>query len=303
MKKQSPLGRGFGKGIDLLIQTEGITTGGSSSISEILLSTIHPNPEQPRTAFDEEALEELAASIRAVGVIQPITLHKTEDGQYMIISGERRFRAAKLAGKESIPAYVRTADDENIMEMALIENIQREDLNAIEIALAYQKLISDHGLTQEQLSERVGKKRATIANYLRLIKLPAEIQIGLKDRKIEMGHARALLSVNDPQTQLEIYSLILSEGLSVRSVEELARQVAQIGEHKDAPVTSVRRSAIPEYAPFREHLSRFFDAKVHLAYNQKGGGHISIPFTSPADLERLVSLLSEKTLRNSDSPS
>jgi ParB family chromosome partitioning protein len=302
MKKQSPLGRGLGKGIDLLIQTENITTGGSSSISEIVLSKIQPNPGQPRVVFEEEALEELAASIRTVGIIQPITLREDGKGNYMIISGERRFRAAKLAGKESIPAYIRTADDENIMEMALIENIQREDLNSIEIALAYQKLISDHGLTQEQLSERVGKKRATITNYLRLIKLPAEIQMGLKDRKIEMGHARALLAVDDPQTQLEIYGLILSEGLSVRSVEEIARQAAHAAEHKDTSATPAKKAPVAEYTSFREHLSRFFDTKVRLACNHKGGGHISIPFTSAADLERLVSLLSEPP-RNSGAPS
>jgi ParB family chromosome partitioning protein len=297
MKKQSPLGRGLGKGIDLLIHT-GNTPPAGSSISEIQLSRIHPNPAQPRAAFDQDALQELAASIRAVGVIQPITLRETPDGNYMIISGERRFRAAKIAGKDAIPAYLRTDADENVMEMALIENIQREDLNAIEIALAYQNLISAHGLTQEQLSERVGKKRATIANYLRLIKLPAEIQIALKDRKIEMGHARALLAVDDPQTQLEIYWLTLAEGLSVRSVEEMARQAAQ-SVHPDTPENipppPSRKASLPQYAPFRERLSRFLDAKVRLACNRNGSGHISIPFHSPDDLDRLISLFNQTT--------
>jgi ParB family chromosome partitioning protein len=303
MKKQSPLGRGLGKGIDLLIGTDNLTTAGSSSINEVAISKIQPNPDQPRVAFDEESLGELAASIRTVGVIQPITLREVEGGNYMIISGERRYRAAQLAGKEAIPAYIRTADDENIMEMALIENIQREDLNAIEIALAYQNLITVHGLTQEGLSERVGKKRATITNYLRLLKLPAEIQMGLKDKKIEMGHARALLSIEDAKTRLEIYELILSDGLSVRSVEELARQAAhpaQADENDPATPKPVRSGgATPAYVPLRDHLARFFKAKVRLTCNDKGAGHITIPFSSSDDLERLIGLL-DTLPRNSD---
>ena len=187
--KRSALGRG----LDALITMDDLKTGGSSSISEIELSKIQPNPEQPRSVFEEETLEELATSIRSLGVIQPITLKEIGPEQYMIISGERRYRASLKAGLERIPAYIKTAADENVVEMALIENIQREDLNSIEIALAYQKLIDNYGLTQEGLSERVGKKRATIANYLRLLKLPAEIQVGLKDKKIDMGHARALI--------------------------------------------------------------------------------------------------------------
>lgn len=204
-----------------------LKTGGSSSISEIELSKIQPNPEQPRSVFEEETLEELATSIRSLGVIQPITLKEIGPEQYMIISGERRYRASLKAGLERIPAYIKTAADENVVEMALIENIQREDLNSIEIALAYQKLIDNYGLTQEGLSERVGKKRATIANYLRLLKLPAEIQVGLKDKKIDMGHARALIPVDDPEIQLALYEQILAQGLSVRNVEEMVRNIAE----------------------------------------------------------------------------
>ena len=217
--KRSALGRG----LDALITMDDLKTGGSSSISEIELQKIQPNPEQPRTIFEEETLQELATSIRSLGVIQPITLREIGQEQYMIISGERRYRASLMAGLDSIPAYIKTAADENVVEMALIENIQREDLNSIEIALAYQKLIDNYGLTQEKLSERVGKKRATIANYLRLLKLPAEIQMGLKDRKIDMGHARALIPIEDPEVQLALYEQILEEGLSVRNVEEIVR--------------------------------------------------------------------------------
>ena len=191
----------LGRGLDALIAMDDLKTSGSSSINEIELSKIQPNPEQPRSVFEQEALEELAASIRSMGVIQPITLKEIGEEQYLIISGERRYRAALMAGLERIPAYIKTAADEHVVEMALIENIQREDLNSIEIALAYHKLIENYGLTQEQLSERVGKKRTTIANYLRLLKLPAEIQVGLKNKKIDMGHARALVPVEDPEVQ------------------------------------------------------------------------------------------------------
>ena len=220
MKKMT----GLGRGLDALIDTSHVDTNGSSSISEIELSKIIANPDQPRRTFDEEALQELADSIREHGVISPITLRDNGDGSYMIIAGERRFRASKLAGLERIPAYIRTAKDEQVMEWALIENIQREDLDAIEIALAYQRLMDDYNLTQERMSERVGKKRATVANYLRLLKLPAEIQVGIKERKIDMGHARAILGTPSAERQLQLYQRILREGLSVRKVEELAQE-------------------------------------------------------------------------------
>ena len=215
---------GLGRGLDALIDTSHVDTNGGSSISEIALSAIVANPDQPRRSFDEEALQELADSIREHGVISPITLRDNGDGTYMIIAGERRFRASKMAGLEQIPAYIRTAKDEQVMEWALIENIQREDLDAIEIALAYQRLMDDYNLTQERMSERVGKKRATVANYLRLLKLPAEIQVGIKEKKIDMGHARAILASPSAERQLALYQRILREGLSVRKVEELAKE-------------------------------------------------------------------------------
>ncbi|MBQ2068209.1 MAG: ParB/RepB/Spo0J family partition protein [Paludibacteraceae bacterium] len=215
---------GLGRGLDALIDTSHVDTNGGSSISEIEINAIVANPDQPRRSFDEEALQELADSIREHGVISPITLRDNGDGTYMIIAGERRFRASKIAGLERIPAYIRTAKDEQVMEWALIENIQREDLDAIEIALAYQRLMDDYNLTQERMAERVGKKRATVANYLRLLKLPAEIQVGIKEKKIEMGHARAILGCPVTERQLALYQRILREGLSVRKVEALAQE-------------------------------------------------------------------------------
>ena len=281
--KRSALGRG----LDALITMDDLKTGGSSSISEIELSKIQPNPDQPRSVFEEETLEELAVSIRSLGVIQPITLKETGTDKYMIISGERRYRASLMAGLERIPAYIKTAADENVVEMALIENIQRE-------ALAYQKLIDSYGLTQEKLSERVGKKRATIANYLRLLKLPAEIQVGLKDKKIDMGHARALLPVEDPEVQLALYEQILADGLSVRNVEEIVRggvdaaALEQAGKEKPAQ----RKPKLPEeFNLLKDHLSSFFNTKVQLVCNEKGKGKITIPFASEDELEKLIGLL------------
>ena len=288
--KRSALGRG----LDALITMDDLKTGGSSSISEIELSKIQPNPDQPRSVFEEETLEELAVSIRSLGVIQPITLKETGTDKYMIISGERRYRASLMAGLERIPAYIKTAADENVVEMALIENIQREDLNSIEIALAYQKLIDSYGLTQEKLSERVGKKRATIANYLRLLKLPAEIQVGLKDKKIDMGHARALLPVEDPEVQLALYEQILADGLSVRNVEEIVRggvdAAALEQARKEKPAQ--RKPKLPEeFNSLKDHLSSFFNTKVQLVCNEKGKGKITIPFASEDELEKLIGLL------------
>ena len=285
--KRSALGRG----LNALITMDELTTNGSSSISEIELSKIQPNPEQPRSVFEEEALEELATSIRALGIIQPITLKEMGPDKYMIISGERRYRASLMAGLERIPAYIKTAADENVVEMALIENIQREDLNSIEIALAYQKLIDSYGLTQEQLSERVGKKRATIANYLRLLKLPAEIQMGLKDKKIDMGHARALLPIEDPEVQLALYEQILSAGLSVRNVEEIVRNGTDVRQLKEEKPSVNKPKLLAEYDMLKEHLSAFFQTKVKLVCNDKGKGRITIPFASEDELERLVALL------------
>ncbi|MBP3350674.1 MAG: ParB/RepB/Spo0J family partition protein [Bacteroidaceae bacterium] len=280
----------LGRGLDALIDMGEIETSGTSSINEIELSRIQPNPDQPRREFDDESLEELAASIREIGIVQPISLRQQPNGSYQIIAGERRYRAALLAGLATIPAYIRTVEDEAAMEMALIENIQREDLNAIEIALSFKKLIEQYDLTQEQLSERVGKKRTTVANYLRLLKLPAEVQIGLRDKTIDMGHARALLSVENATVQLELYKAIVTEGLSVRKVEELARAMAQ------APAkaaTKVARSSAQrkEYNLLRNHLSNFFGTKVQFSCDDKGKGKISIPFKNEEELERIVGLL------------
>ena len=287
-KNKSALGRG----LDALITMDDLKTGGSSSINEIELSKIEPNPEQPRSVFEQEALEELAASIRSLGVVQPITLKELAPDKYMIISGERRYRASLMAGLERIPAYIKTAADEKVVEMALIENIQREDLNSIEIALAYQKLIDSYNLTQEKLSERVGKKRATIANYLRLLKLPAEIQMGIKDKKIDMGHARALIPVEDPEVQLALYERILAEGLSVRSVEEIVRggKAEAESSSKTSPAAPRGKRLPEEYNMLKEHLSHFFKTKVKMTCNDKGKGSITIPFSSEEELERLVGL-------------
>lgn len=305
--KKNVLGRSFddisgvkGIGLEALLGKE-VKTSGSSSINELDLSKIQPNPDQPRTIFDEDTLEELAASIRHIGVIQPITVKEIEKDKYVIISGERRYRASLKAGLSSIPAYVKTAADENMLEMALIENIQREDLNPIEIGLTYQKLLEYYGLTQEKLSERVGKKRTTITNYLRLLKLPAEIQLSLKNKKIDMGHARALISVEDPEVQLAFYEQIINEGLSVRAVEEMVRAAAagdsSSNEAKPEVKKKERSPKVPEeYNMLKDHLSRFFSTKVQLAYGENGKGKISIHFSSEEDLERVISLF-DKLMR------
>ena len=230
MKKQV-----LGRGLSALIETEPVAAVGSTIFNEIEISKIYPNPNQPRTDFDDDALEELATSIRANGIISPITLRKISDDNYQIIAGERRYRASKMVGLDKIPAYIRDVDDGQVMEMALIENIQREDLNAIEIALSYNSLVATLNLTQEALAERVGKKRATITNYLRLLKLPAEIQMGLKNKKIDMGHARALVSVENPEVLLNIYAQVLAEGASVRRTEELVR-LASTNEIAEKPI-------------------------------------------------------------------
>ena len=278
----------LGRGLDSLISMDDIQTGGSSAINEILLSQISPNPEQPRINFDEETLEELASSIRELGIIQPLTLRKVGNDQYQIISGERRYRAAKIAGLDAVPAYVRTANDSEITEMALIENIQREDLNAIEVALTFKKLIEQYNLTQEQLSTRIGKERATIANFLRLLKLPAEVQLGLRDRRVDMGHARALLAIDDPKMQLNIYDGILKKGLSVRQVEELAKTLkeARPTEKPSAPGNSISK----EYELLRNHLSTTFHTKVQLSCDKTGKGKITFPFKNEEELERLITI-------------
>lgn len=294
MAKKNALGRG----LDALISFDESEIQGSSSINEVALSKIVPNPDQPRTVFNEEALWELSASIKSIGLIQPVTLRKLDEDSYQIIAGERRFRASQMAGLTSIPAYIKTVEDDETMEMALIENIQREDLNSIEIALAYQTLIESLSLTQEQLSERVGKKRATVTNYLRLLKLPAEVQMGVKDKKIDMGHARALVPMNDPVAQLSLYNLILEEGLSVRKVELIVREfsegkpIRKMNTSGDKHLRSKKKGAkqlLPDdFDLLKQHLSSYFNTEVQFIYNKKGNGKISIPFDSPEDLERII---------------
>ncbi|HAR38283.1 MAG: chromosome partitioning protein ParB [Bacteroidetes bacterium GWD2_45_23] len=292
MAKKNALGRG----LDALITFNDGETQGSSSINEVRLDQIVPNHDQPRRVMNEEALQELAASIKSIGLIQPVTLRKIDEDSYQIIAGERRYRASKMAGLTSIPAYIKTADDGETMEMALIENIQREDLNSIEIALAYQSLIDSLSLTQEQLSERVGKKRATVANYLRLLKLPAEVQMGVKDKKIDMGHARALVTMNDPVSQLLLYNLILEEGLSVRKVEAIVRDFS---DGKPLPKISAGKTSTSkkkitqellsdDFDVLKQHLSAYFKTNVQFSYNKRGNGKITIPFDSPEDLERIM---------------
>lgn len=283
----------LGRGLDALIQTEDVHTEGSSSMSEIDLSLIHPNPNQPRHEFDPDALQELADSIKEIGIIQPITIRQQDDGTYEIIAGERRWRASQAAGLKTIPAYVLTADDENVMEMALIENIQRQDLNALEIALAYQHLLEQYNLTQDRLSERVGKKRATVTNYLRLLKLPASIQMALQNREIDMGHARALLTLDNPSLQLKVFAEIQRDHLSVRKVEELVKRLAE-GETVSISGQKLRPRKAQlsrEYSQLRDSLSECFKTKVQFTCSEKGKGKITIPFANEEEMERIVALL------------
>ena len=281
----------LGRGLDSLISMDDIQTSGSSAINEISISQISPNPDQPRRTFDEEALEELATSIRELGIIQPLTLRSAGPNAYQIISGERRYRAAKLAGLETVPAYVRTANDSELTEMALIENIQREDLNAIEIALTFRKLIDQYNLTQERLSERIGKKRATIANFLRLLKLPAEVQLGLRDKKIDMGHARAILSVEKPSKQLKLYNESLKKGLSVRQVEQLAKQYNEADAAKPADYgTRPAGNAKKDYSILQNHLAKSFGVPVKFACSASGKGKITFPFANETELEKIITI-------------
>jgi ParB family chromosome partitioning protein len=285
--KRSALGRG----LDSLISMDDVPARGSSAINDIALEQITPNPEQPRSTFDEDALDELAASIRELGIIQPLSLRKIGPESYQIIAGERRYRAAVKAGLASVPAYIRTASDAELTEMALIENIQREDLNAIEIALTFKKLIDQYNLTQERLSERIGKKRATIANFLRLLKLPAEVQLGLRDKRVDMGHARALLTISDPALQLKLYNEILKQDLSVRRVEELAKAY-QNGTQPQQPEKPVNQSKLSsdDFDILKKHLSATFQTKVQFSCTPSGKGKITFPFSNDDELQRLITI-------------
>ena len=287
------LGRGLddisGRGLDALIDTSVVNTQGSSNLNEIQIALIDPNPNQPRREFDEEALQELSRSISEIGIIQPITVRQMPTGRYQIIAGERRWRASQLAGLTTLPAYIRTVEDENVMEMALVENIQREDLNAIEIALAYQHLAETTGMTQEKVSERVGKSRTAVTNYLRLLKLPAQVQMALKNHEIEMGHARALLALDSPSMQIRLFKDVVKNQYSVRRVEELVQKIKQ-GEN----VLS-RKAVAPQmperFVAARQQLSTLFNTNVQMTCSSKGKGKITIPFASEAELERILSAI------------
>ena len=294
---RSVLGRGLdeiggGRGLDALIDTGDVQTQGSSNLNEIEISLIEPNPNQPRREFDKEALQELANSISEVGIIQPITLRQVEGGKYQIIAGERRWRASQIAGLTSIPAYIRTVEDEGVMEMALVENIQREDLNAIEVALAYQHLAETTGMTQEMISKRVGKSRAAVTNYLRLLKLPAQVQMALKNHEIDMGHARALLSIESPSTQIKLFKEIQKQQYSVRKVEELVQALKSGDDIQTSKGRVAAKSQMPEeFNILKQRLAHFFQTKVQMTCSPKGKGKISIAFNNEEELERIMSAL------------
>jgi ParB family chromosome partitioning protein len=294
---KSVLGRGLdeistGRGLDALIDTSDVKTQGSSNLNEIPIEQIEPNPDQPRREFDETAMQELAASIQTMGIIAPITLRQVSENHYQIIAGERRWRASQIAGLTAIPAYIRTANDESVMELALVENIQREDLNAIEIALAYEHLAETSGMTQEKISERVGKSRTAVTNYMRLLKLPAQIQMALKNREIDMGHARALLALDSPSLQLKLFKEVQKNQYSVRKVEEMV-QALKNGED----VQTVRKritTRVPLSSSLNEsknRLTSMLNTKVQLTCSPKGNGKISITFANEEDLNRIMSLL------------
>ena len=287
MAKKSVLGRGLGALIEAPDDSNRELIHSPSAVNEIPVKNISSNPFQPRTTFDEEALNELVQSVEEHGIIQPITVRRAADSTYQLITGERRLMAARKAGLRRIPAYVREAGDDRMLELALVENIQREDLDAIEVAISYQRLIEEFSLTQEALGERVGKKRATITNYLRLLNLPVEIQTAIREKKITMGHARALLAIEEKPVQLRVFEKILSSDLSVRQVEALARRSAasRPGEGEGG---EVERS---DYEDLREHLSHYFGATVEFKRSNKGTGRIVIPFKSDEDLQRIVSIL------------
>lgn len=291
MVKRSALGRGLGALITDAAEDSKQRSEAVAAIQELKLEDIRPNPFQPRTEFDEEALNELAASIKSIGIVQPITVRAVEEGKYEIIAGERRFRASKIAGAETIPAYIRKTEDESLLELALIENIQREDLNAIEVAISYQRLLDECKLTQDGLSERVGKKRATIANYLRLLKLPAQIQLAIRDRKISMGHARAMINIEDPDTQFMIFEQILKYDFSVRKVEEIVRELSNPKPEEEEGTPSRKKNEIGDYIALQKHLAQRFDTKVELKRNEAGKGKIVISFKSDDELEKIISLL------------
>jgi ParB family transcriptional regulator, chromosome partitioning protein len=284
MIKRNALGRGLGA----LIEGSSDVQSGIPVSNEIPINEIDANPFQPRINFDEEALQDLAASIKELGIIQPITLRKIADNKYQIIAGERRLRAARIVGLTTIPSFVRQAGDETMLEMALVENIQREDLDAIEIALSYQRLIDECRLTQETLSDKVGKKRSTISNYLRLLRLPAVIQKAIREQEITMGHARALVNIQEPETQIMVYRQVVKYDFSVRKTEEIVRKISS-DDGEGMPVR--RNNPFPEeYRVLKDHLTKYFNTGVVFKINELGKGKIEIPFDDQKDLERIIGI-------------
>jgi ParB family chromosome partitioning protein len=287
MTKKNALGRGLGaliEGVEKEILEKKVEVN-----RDISIELIDSNPFQPRTSFDEQSLDELAASIQKLGIVQPLTVRETGNGRYQLIAGERRLRAARRAGITHIPAYIRTADDRAMLELALVENIQREDLDAIEVAISFQRLIEECNLTQEELSDRVGKQRSTVANYLRLLKLPAEIQLGIKNKQLMMGHARTLINIEDPKKQINIYYKIIDGELSVRQAEELVRQL-QSEKLKDPAKLERKQKLNENFSRLAEHLSNIFTAKVNFRINEQGKGKIVIPFENPEEMERILGI-------------
>ena len=294
---KSVLGRGLddisnGRGLDALIDTSEVKTQGSSNLNEIPIEQIEPNPDQPRREFDETAMQELATSIQTMGIIAPITLRQVSENRYQIIAGERRWRASQRAGLSTIPAYIRTANDESVMELALVENIQREDLNAIEIALAYEHLAEASGMTQEKISERVGKSRTAVTNYMRLLKLPAQIQMALRNREIDMGHARALLALDSPSLQLKLFKEVQKNQFSVRKVEEMVQALKNGEDVKTAHNRIAAKTQLSaDLNARKDHLTEIFQTRVQLTCSPKGSGKISIAFANEEEMNRIISLL------------
>jgi ParB family chromosome partitioning protein len=294
MARKNALGRGLGALIDE--EDRELLIGKISGGTEILIDRIELNPFQPRSKMDQESLEELATSIKGLGIIVPITVREINENKYQLITGERRLRAAKIAGLKKIPAFIRSANDQNMLELALVENIQREDLNAMDVSISYQRLTEECKLTQEDLSQRVGKKRATISNYLRLLKLPPEIQLGIKESKISMGHARALINIEDPNDQLKLYYRIVDEDLSVRKVEEYARKMNKLkarAEQQEDKIYGLPK----EYEDLRIHLEKFFKTNIDFKRNNKGKGKIVISFDSDEELERIIAIFDSLKLK------
>ena len=297
---KSVIGRGLddmgvGRGLDALIDTSDVRTQGSSNLNEIPIEQIEPNPDQPRREFDETAMQELASSIQNMGIIAPITLRQVAPDRYQIIAGERRWRASQRAGLKTIPAYIRTVEDENVMELALVENIQREDLNAIEIALAYEHLAETTGMTQEKISERVGKSRTAVTNYMRLLKLPAQIQMSLKNHEIDTGHARALLALDSPSLQLKLFRDVLKNQYSVRKVEEMVQMLKQGEDVQSAKKRITAKAQLPtEMVAARQRLADLLNTKVQLTCSANGKGKISIPFADSKELARIMKAIGLK---------